>query len=129
MTRVIRDVDWTRLQPLTPETWRCCLAFVRHGDVDIAPVRATPHGATFRVELPRSVLTKIDLGQLVRLTFDAGTAWFELRAVTVRGRLVPPAFQDPDAERILCEVVPDRIGAWHYGTLREETGVGDDDHG
>jgi hypothetical protein len=124
MARIVRHVDWASLGPLDSGSWRCCLAFVRHGEVDITPVRAHRTGETFRVELAHAVLARLDLGSPVRLTFDGGTGWFELRAVTIRGRLVPPPFRDPDLDRIVCEVIPDAIGAWDYGTLRTESNGG-----
>jgi hypothetical protein len=53
---------------------------------------------------------------------DAGRYWFELRAVTLRGRLVaapePPAHAASDL--VWLELVPERSVAWDYGTLHEE---------
>ena len=126
MARIVRDVDWESLTPREGESWRCCLAFVRHGEVDLVPVRAERRGETFQVELSHPVLARLDLGRPVRLTFDAGSAWFDLRAITVRGRLVPPPVRNPDAEHVPCEVVPESIGAWDYGALRVAEEAADD---
>jgi hypothetical protein len=49
------------------------------------------------------------------LVLDDGTGWWDLRAVTVRGRL-------RDAGRGRYLLVPRRTHAWDHGRLRPEAG-------
>jgi hypothetical protein len=56
------------------------------------------------------------------LLLDDGRFWFELRAVTHRGRLVassPPPSTEESPLRWF-EFVPDHTVAWDYGMLHEE---------
>jgi hypothetical protein len=70
----------------------------------------------------RAQYAGLQLHSKVALTIDEGWYWFELRAVCIRG-VVMPANPPPDgvvANLDWFEVIPKSVTAWDYGTLREE---------
>lgn len=58
----------------------------------------------------------------VTLLIDDGWYWVELRAIKIRGRVVavqsPPAGASSDLDWL--ELIPDKVVAWDYGSLRED---------
>lgn len=110
MPLITRHVDWRTLEPMLLQPRRAYLAGVNERGLDLRPVSIRFDGELFWVQdLPELACWQVDP---VRLTVDDGLYWFELRAVTIRGMLLPPV----DGWR---ELQPAAISAWDYGNLRE----------
>ena len=114
-----RDVEPSALRDLLDHPPRATVAFVAQGAVDLLPVRA-------RVEQDRYCFgvagdTAPDLaGVEVVLVIDDGMYWFELRGVSVRGMAASHAAPAETAAAGLTwyAIEPQRVLAWHYGTIR-----------
>jgi hypothetical protein len=120
VARVTQRVDPERLGDLLERPLRAAIATARGAEVDpVAVAYRRREGRTF-VGVPRA-LSPAAASEPVVLLLDDGRYWYELRAVTIRGRLAaatPPPGGDP--QLVWLEVVPERAVAWDYGSLREE---------
>lgn len=108
---------------------RANIAFRRGDAVEASPVAFRFRAGRYWIGAPRTDAGPVlRAGEVVKLLVDDGRWFFDLRGLWARGRTTPaPADQVPeDASSSLAwfEVVPDKVVAWHYGTLR--TVAGDD---
>lgn len=114
-------VDVARVDDLLERPARAALAFLRAGHVEPLPVTYRRRDGRHLVGLPPGAAPPEEARGRAVLVLDDGRYWFELRAATLRGRLVPVAAPAglPVALAWL-ELVPERIVAWDYGLLHEE---------
>ncbi len=120
--RVTRDVDPSHVRDLLERPPRAALAFAAHGTVELTPVLARCVDGRHLVGVPAAATRAVAEGMEGVLLIDDGFYWFELRGISVRGRLVrvqPPAGSNALATT-WYEVVPGRTLAWDYAALREE---------
>ena len=116
-TQVItRDVEASAVADLALSHPRAALAATVDDEILVLPVSVTLEGPVDPASSPRIVQVSAgnpDLaGRNVVVIVDDGPQWFRLRSLTVRGV----------AEAVggcTYRVVPERIVAWDYGSLRE----------
>jgi hypothetical protein len=115
---VTQRVDPGDLEELLSRPARTAIAFTEGERIETLPVAYRREGSRHFVGLPRGGAPP----ERAVLLADDGRFWFELRAVTLRGRLVvapqPPRGAAPD--RLWLELLPEHSVAWDYGKLREE---------
>lgn len=117
MGRVSQRVDPASLLAALAGRGRAWLAFEHAGAVHALPathhVRDGEHVVGVAAgEWPPDAATARAV-----LVVDDGRAWFELRAVTLRGRLTPARRED---EMVWLTLRLARAIAWDYGALHEE---------
>jgi hypothetical protein len=122
--RITRNVAPQDVADLGADPPRACLAVVRDGRTGLVPVQAQADGDGYRVLVPRDDATGLD-GSPTLLVLDDGVAWFELRAVTVRGTLTAAPTRAGDTGDVPFTLTPRRVVAWDYGAIRP----GSDPHG
>ncbi len=122
MAHVTQRIDPTHLDDLLERPARTAIAFTDGGRIEALPVAYRRRGGRHWVGVERDQLPAAGTPERAVLLADDGRFWFELRAVTLRGRLAaaqePPAGARPDL--VWLELVPERSVAWDYGTLHEE---------
>ena len=113
---IVRDVEACAVADLATSPPRASLAVAIDDQVHALPVRVTLENPADPASSPRIVQVPGDrpefAGGDVVVVADDGPQWFRLRALTIRGEAVA---LDKDTYR----VVPERIVAWDYGSLRE----------
>ncbi len=122
MPKVTRNVDARDLSDLFDESARATLAFERDGGIEAVPVVARLRDARYQVGVRAEDADALQPPVRVRLAVDDGCFWFDLRAVTVRGRIEStdcPSETDRGRLRWF-DIRPEWVGAWDYGTLHEE---------
>lgn len=78
------------------------------------------HDDRYLIGIPQKAEYGPGSGQEVVLLIDEGIHFFDLRALYIRGRMAP--VEAPKEVQISCiwfELVPLKMVAWDYGTLRE----------
>jgi hypothetical protein len=124
MAHVTQRVDPAELADLLERPPRAAIAFAAGERIEMLPVVYRREGGRHRVGVARGLLPPGGAPERAVLLVDDGRYWFELRAVTLRGRLVaapePPA--GVASERLWLELVPEHSVAWDYGRLRDEAG-------
>ena len=125
MARVTQRVDPDALVDLLERPARAAIAFPRGASVEPVPVAYLRSEGHDLVGLGREWLPPEGAPERAVLLLDDGRYWFELRAVTMRGRLGPSSAPPPGSEPhfVWFEFTPDRTVAWDYGALREEDGA------
>lgn len=122
MGRVTQRVDPLDLDDLLARPPRAAIAFVDGARIEPVPVAYAKRDGRHFVGVERGALPAAGAPERAVLLIDGGRYWFELRAVTLRGRLVaghaPPG--EAAAERVWLELVPARAVAWEYAKLHEE---------
>ena len=122
MARVTQRVDPADLDDLLERPRRAAVAFCDGARIEAVPVAYRRRGGRHWIGVAREALPPSGAPERAVLLTDDGRYWFDLRAVTLRGRLV--AAPRPPGERSVdlawWEVVPERIVAWDYARLREE---------
>jgi hypothetical protein len=123
--RVTQRVDPARVDDLLERPPRAAIAFVRDGAVEPVPVTYRRAEGQHWIGVARDALPAEGPPGGGVLLVDGGRYWFELRAITLRGRLAVTAAPPPggDARLVWLEFVPDHAVAWDYGTLHEESGA------
>jgi hypothetical protein len=119
VARVTQRVAAEEVADLVALPRRAALAFARAGSAVPLPVRYRRNGERIAIGLARESLGG-PVPERGVLVVDDGSWWFELRAVTWRGRLeatTPPAGEDQGL--LWLEFVPEREVAWNYGALHE----------
>lgn len=124
MARVTQRVDPSQVEDLLERPPRAAIAFARSATVEPVPVAYRRSDGRSWVGVSAETLPSEGPPERVVLLLDDGRYWFELRAVTLRGRLVTAAQPPPggDARLVWLELVPDHVVAWNYRTLHEEAG-------
>ena len=117
MKRVTRTVQPEDLRPLLERPPRATMAFVSDGTIHVVPVAFRYDAGRYLVSLPPGM--EPPPGR-VKLLIDDGRWYFDLRGVWVRGALVACEAPVTDADgRSWFELTPEKIAAWHYGSMRE----------
>lgn len=118
---ITRDVDARRVSDLLERPPRTSLTFRRGGAVAVEPVVLRMVEGVPCCGIAPEASTALDADEVVLLA-DDGWYWFELRGISLRGRLTrlaaPPVGGSP--ELAWFSLAPRRTLAWDYGTLREE---------
>lgn len=118
MKHITRDIDPVDAQDLLQHPPRASLAYAGDSGPCALPIAFVWRDGRYLVGLPAPIDLQVD--QEVVLLVDAGVRFFDLRAIYIRGRVRPidsPA--KTPADRAWFEVLPTKIAAWDYGTLRE----------
>jgi len=124
VARVTQRVDLSQVEDLLERAPRAAIAFLRGARVEpVAVAHLRSDGRSWVGVMPEA-LPREGPPDGVVLLLDDGRYWFELRAVTLRGRLVAATQPPPgaDVRLVWLEFVPDHVVAWNYGTLHEEIG-------
>jgi hypothetical protein len=122
MAHVTQRVAPAALDDLLERPPRAGIAFTAGGRIEVLPVAYRREAGRHRIGVERGLLPATGAPEHAVLLVDDGRYWFELRAVTLRGRLLAAA--DPSgggaSDLVWLELVPERSVAWDYGRLREE---------
>jgi hypothetical protein len=124
MARVTQRVEPAEVDDLLERPPRAALATAEAEGIDAIPVAYRRRAGRHFVGVERGALAARAAAGRAVLVADAGRYWFELRAVTLRGRLAaaePPPGAAGDL--LWLELLPERAVAWDYGRLREEAGA------
>jgi hypothetical protein len=120
MKRVTRNIDPGCARNLLERVPRACICFACAQGSQAQPVMLVWHDDRYLAGIPEQTEPRPGLGQEVVLLVDEGVYFFDLRAIYIRGRVKPAeAPRNVPAGRIWFEVVPLKMVAWDYGTLRE----------
>lgn len=135
MSRVTQRTDPDTLaRRLVASGARAAIAIDRDGFAEPLPVLYRRHGEEHWIGALREALqgetrqqaNGPGAGEFARavLVLDDGLGWFDLRAVTWRGRIEAPATAPfaPDADVVWLRFIPRGAVAWDYGQLHEESG-------
>lgn len=122
MGRVVQRVDPAGFLDVLEPHARAAIAFDRDGAAEVLPVRYVRRGEQHWIGVVREALPEPASFARAVLVLDDGSYWFELRAVTFRGRIetapVEPAGAGHDL--VWLSFVPIGAIAWDYGALHEE---------
>jgi hypothetical protein len=124
MGRVTQRVDPADVGDLFEHPPRAALAFDAGGGAEPVPACYRRLAGRHFVGVARGALPAGGATGRAVLLLDDGRWWFELRAVTLRGRLAPappPPGASPELDWL--ELGPERQVAWSYATLHEEEGA------
>lgn len=120
MKRVTRDIDPGNARDLLKRVPRACLCCACDHSPQAQPVEVVWHDDHFLVGIPQHVDCQPGPGQEVVLLIDEGVYFFDLRAVYIRGQVKPAeTCGEMPTSHTWLEVVPLKMVAWDYGTLRE----------
>lgn len=118
MGRIVQRVDPDELgRALAPHA-RAAIAWDRDGAVETIPALYRRDGDEHCVGVARDLAPTDGACERAVLVLDDGSWWFELRAVTLRGRIEPGAGA-ADGDLVWLRFVPVGAIAWDYGTLHE----------
>jgi hypothetical protein len=113
---ITRDVEASAVADLALSPPRAALASTVEGEIHLLPVSPTVEAPADPASSPRIVRVPEGSPDLadrdVVVIADDGPQWFRLRSLTIRG------VAQSVAERTY-RVVPTRIAAWDYGSLRQ----------
>lgn len=124
MKQVTRNIDPDSARDLLEQVPRACIAFAHEEGPQALPVSVTWWDRHYLVAIPQGISPQPGSGQEVVLLVDEGIYFFDLRAIYIRGHMQPTqARPGAGTSHVWFEVVPTRVVAWDYGTLRE---VGDE---
>jgi hypothetical protein len=121
--RVTQRVDPGALDAFFERPPRAAIAFAAAGEgIETVPVSYRRRAGRHLVGVARGEGAAPAPGSRAVLLIDDGRYWFELRAVTLRGRLAAAPEPPPEAggELVWLELVPEHAVAWDYGRLHEE---------
>lgn len=122
MKRVTRNVGLDDVRDLLERPPRASIAFGEEDGVGATPVAFRSVEGAYWVGISPDMCRRAPgAGEEVVLVIDDGWWFFDLRAVYVRGRARPGGTPPRGTSSNLhwLEVVPDKVVAWHYGSLRE----------
>jgi len=113
--RVTRDVEPDAMRDRLGGLPRATVTFGDSEAVDLVPVRSRCDGGRYRFAVLTADAPNLE-GREVVLLMDGGSYWFELRGFSVRG----VARREVAAAGSLTwyAVVPGRVLAWDYATIR-----------
>ncbi|HVP28820.1 MAG TPA: hypothetical protein VMW35_06620 [Myxococcota bacterium] len=122
MPRITQRVDPVRLANVLGDRSRAAIAFDRDGRVEAVPVRLRHEADALWIGIAPEYAPPPSCRDRVVLVVDDGRWWFELRAVTWRGRIAgdTPPFAAAD-DRLWLRLAPIGVVAWDYGTLHAES--------
>jgi hypothetical protein len=121
--RVTQRVDPRVLDAFFDRPPRAAIAFVDGERIETVPASYHRRSGRHLVGVVRGEGAAPAPGSRAVLLIDDGRYWFELRAVTLRGRLAAVPDPPPEAgkELVWLELVPEHVVAWDYGRLHEES--------
>jgi hypothetical protein len=119
MKRVSRDIAPDRARDLLERAPRACICFSCDDGPHAEPVTLVSQDGRSLAGLLKSAERLPAPGHEVVLLVDAGIRFFDLRAVSIRGRAesAEPPLGAPG--RTWFEVIPIKAGGWDFGALRE----------
>ncbi|HEY7519949.1 MAG TPA: hypothetical protein VIE36_16805 [Methylomirabilota bacterium] len=117
---VTRDVEPSTLNDLLERPPRATVAFIDRGQADVLPVRLQYRADTYRFGVASEGGADLDDREVV-LVIDDGPYFFELRGISVRGRVMRMERAEAgEREELTWYVIePRRILAWNYDAMRE----------
>jgi len=122
MRRLTRAVDPEDVRDLLERVPRANVAFNDAGAIAAAPVAFRFQAGRYWVGVSREGPGPAPRpGDQVALLIDDGCYYFELRGIWIRGQALL-AEQIPEgvcADLDWLQLLPDKVVAWDYGTLRE----------
>ncbi|APB01065.1 hypothetical protein [Nocardia seriolae] len=120
MKRITRNIDLAEARDLLENVPRACLAFTGEQGPQAEPVTVLFEGDRYLVGIPSSAAGFPAVGDEVVLLVDAGSQFFDLRAVYMRGHVEPMSGIEHLARGFLWYALqPARAVAWDYGRMRE----------
>ena len=122
MSRVVQRVDPIELAKVLAPHARAAIAFDRNGVAEALPVLHRRRGEQHWIGVALEAMPEPETLARVVLVLDDGSYWFELRAVTWRGRVDPAPAEAAGAsdDLVWLAFVPTGAVAWDYGTLHDE---------
>jgi len=123
--RVTQRVDPGEVDDLLERPPRAAVAFVAVGPIEPVAVSYRRHAGRHWIGVACDALPAGGTPERAVLLLDDGRYWFELRALTLRGRLMAAASPPPGAAPgcVWLELRPEHEVAWSYATLHEEDGA------
>lgn len=120
MKTITRNINFDHARDLLERVPRACLSFARDGCPQAHPVRLLWREGRYYVGLSDHTACPPEPAQEAVLLVDEGIYFYDLRALYVRGQLQPTTLPDQEPTgRMWFELLPLKIVAWDYGTLRE----------
>jgi hypothetical protein len=120
MKQVTRDIDPGQARDLLERVPRACISFSFNQEPQVLPVALWWEASRFLVRLPAHTLPLPEAGEEAVLLVDEGVAYFDLRAIYVRGEVHPIAAPTGQAAGFAWfELIPLKTVAWDYGMMRE----------
>ena len=120
MKRVSRNIDPDSARDLLERVPRACLCFARDQGPQAQPAALVWQDGRYLAGLPLHTDGQPEAGQEVVLLIDEGIHFFDLRALSIRGKLgATSAPAGVPSDHTWVEVIPLKTVAWDYGTLRE----------
>jgi len=97
---------------------RANLAFIENGQVDAVPV-AFRYGENRYWAGLATAFSGLQSETAVHLVIDDGEYHTDLRGIAISGRTARQTAKPSDTEAIVwIEIIPERITAWDYGSMR-----------
>lgn len=120
MKRITRNVDLAEAWDLLENVPRACLAFTGDEGPQAEPVTIALEDDRYLVGIPSSAANSPTADDEAVLLIDAGSQFFDLRAVYVRGHVRTLETAEHCTRGFLWFVLePTRAVAWDYGRMRE----------
>ncbi len=122
VVEVTRDVDPSRVHDLLERPPRASLTIRRGDAVHVEPVIVRLVEDRPCCGVQREAGAAVEAADEVVLLADGGWYWFQLRGISLRGRVArmdkPPTGASPDL--VWFQLAPRRTLAWDYAAIREE---------
>jgi len=119
--RITQRVDPSALDELSELPPRAAIAWVEGGRIESVPVDYRRRAGRHWIGVAREGWPTGGAPDRAVLLIDAGRYWFELRALTLRGRLAAAAPPPGDSPGLVwLELEAEHVVAWDYATLHEE---------
>lgn len=120
MKPVTRNIDPASAYDLLRRVPRACIGFGGDAGPQAQPVLLDWRDDQYRIGVPQIATLQPSPGQEVVLLVDEGVYYFDLRAIYVRGSVLPvqPA-SGGAAGYAWFELTPSKTIAWDYGMMRE----------
>ncbi|HME71925.1 MAG TPA: hypothetical protein VKM54_18945 [Myxococcota bacterium] len=121
MGRVTQRVDPSALDALVGRPPRAAIAFTYGDSVEAVPIAFRRDGEKVWIGIDRGVPVGNGMPVPAVVMVDDGRYWFELRAITWRGHLVPAPAPPPAlaADLRWFEFLVEASVSWDYATLHE----------
>jgi hypothetical protein len=122
MGRITQRVDPRALDALVERPPRAAVVFSRNDGVEAVPVAFRRDCEKLWIGMERGVPVGSGAPVPAVVVVDDGRYWFELRAITWRGHLVPASAPPPilGADLRWFEFLVEGSVSWNYATLHED---------
>lgn len=121
MGRITQRVDASALDALVERPPRAAITFTHGEDIEAVPVAFRRDRGKLWIGIDRGLPVSNGTPVPAVVVVDGGRYWFELRAITWRGRLVPAMAPPAAADLQWFEFLVDSDVSWDYATLHEES--------